>query len=241
MAPIRGLDLAASRTPRLTAVGTSRLMRLRWMVARNAATRCVLASPPRHTGRNRRTAVLRGSPRCRAGRHQQRRHGPYAMPRSVRRSDWPAGVLDALALFDGERIGDIVNRTARVDHRTDHRPVARGRGFADVRQPGRTDCKAWTLERYAPHPVAAMDQPVKLPSFWQQSWKAAVVWCRQAQILASLISVAPRRNSARHGTSWMRALSDADGAGGDGQADHAGMIAGRCKRSAPLRLYSSCC
>ena len=40
--------------------------------------------------------------------------------------------------------------------------------------------KAWTLERYALHPVAAMNDPVKLPSFWQQSWKASVVWCRQA-------------------------------------------------------------
>jgi pimeloyl-ACP methyl ester carboxylesterase len=40
--------------------------------------------------------------------------------------------------------------------------------------------KAWTLQRYTPHPVAAMNDPVKLASFWQQSWKASVIWCRQA-------------------------------------------------------------
>ena len=87
--------------------------------------------------------------------------------------------LDALALLDGERIGDIVNRTARVTTELTTGPSredAASRMFASLDGP----MKAWTLERYAPHPVAAMDQPVKLPSFWQQSWKASVVWCRQA-------------------------------------------------------------
>jgi hypothetical protein len=36
------------------------------------------------------------------------------------------------------------------------------------------------LERYTPHPVAAMQDRVKLPSFWEQKWPATVVWCRQA-------------------------------------------------------------
>jgi hypothetical protein len=42
------------------------------------------------------------------------------------------------------------------------------------------DTKAWALARYTPHPVAAMNARVKLPDFWQQAWKASVIWCKQA-------------------------------------------------------------
>jgi len=88
--------------------------------------------------------------------------------------------LDALALLDGECIGDIVNRTARVT--TDlatgpSREDAAGRMFASLDDA----TKAWALERYAPHPVAAMNDPVKLANFWQQPWNASVIYCRQAQ------------------------------------------------------------
>ncbi len=87
--------------------------------------------------------------------------------------------LDALALLDGESIPDIVKRTVRVT--TDlatgpSREDAAGRMFASLDEPTKT----WTLERYTPHPVAAMNDRVKLPSFWQQSWRASVIWCRQA-------------------------------------------------------------
>ena len=40
--------------------------------------------------------------------------------------------------------------------------------------------RAWALERYTPHPIGIYDQPVKLDSFWTQSWKASVIWCRRA-------------------------------------------------------------
>jgi pimeloyl-ACP methyl ester carboxylesterase len=88
-------------------------------------------------------------------------------------------LVDALALLDGERIGDIVNRTARVT--TDlatgpSREDAASRMFATLDDA----TKAWTLQRYTPHPVAAMNDPVRLPTFWQQSWQASVIWCRQA-------------------------------------------------------------
>lgn len=88
--------------------------------------------------------------------------------------------LDALALLDGECIGDIVNRVSRVT--TDlasgpSREDAAGRMFASLAEP----MKAWTLDRYTPHPVAAMNDRVKLPHFWQQTWQASVIWCRQAQ------------------------------------------------------------
>jgi pimeloyl-ACP methyl ester carboxylesterase len=88
-------------------------------------------------------------------------------------------LVDALALFDGECIGDIVRRTARVtaDLATGpSREDAAGRMFASLDDA----TKAWTLERYTQHPVAAMNDPVKLPHFWQQTWKASVIWCRQA-------------------------------------------------------------
>ena len=87
--------------------------------------------------------------------------------------------VDALALFDGESIGDIVNRTSRVTTELASGPSredAAGRMFASLDGP----TKAWALERYTPHPVAAMNDPVKLPTFWQQNWNASVIWCRKA-------------------------------------------------------------
>jgi pimeloyl-ACP methyl ester carboxylesterase len=86
---------------------------------------------------------------------------------------------DALALFDGECIPDIVNRPTAVttDLTTGPSPEdAASRMFASLDDA----TKAWALERHTPHPVAAMRDRVKLPNFWQQSWKASVIWCRQA-------------------------------------------------------------
>jgi pimeloyl-ACP methyl ester carboxylesterase len=86
---------------------------------------------------------------------------------------------DALALFDGERIPDIVNRASAVTTELTTGPSredAAGRMFASLEEPTKT----WALERYTPHPVAAMNDRVKLPSFWQQTWKASVIWCKQA-------------------------------------------------------------
>jgi pimeloyl-ACP methyl ester carboxylesterase len=40
--------------------------------------------------------------------------------------------------------------------------------------------RAWALERYTPHPIAAMRDPVRLESFWTQDWPATVVRCRRA-------------------------------------------------------------
>jgi pimeloyl-ACP methyl ester carboxylesterase len=86
---------------------------------------------------------------------------------------------DALALLDGEGIGDIVKRPTAVT--TDlatgpSREDAANRMFASLDDA----TKAWALERYTPHPVGAMRDPVKLPSFWQQTWQASVIWCPQA-------------------------------------------------------------
>ena len=48
-------------------------------------------------------------------------------------------LADALALLDGECIGDIVNRTSRVTTRSRQRPFTRGCVGANVRQPRRCD------------------------------------------------------------------------------------------------------
>ena len=87
--------------------------------------------------------------------------------------------VDALMLFDGECIPDIVQR--RNAETTElatgpSRADAEGRMFASLNAAD----KALALERYTPHPVAAMQDRVKLPQFWQPKWQATVVWCKQA-------------------------------------------------------------
>ena len=86
---------------------------------------------------------------------------------------------DALALFDGECIGDIVNRVNRVSSDLTTGPSredAAGRMFASLEG----DLKEWTLARYTQHPIAAMNDRVKLPNFWQQTWSASVIWWEAA-------------------------------------------------------------
>jgi pimeloyl-ACP methyl ester carboxylesterase len=91
--------------------------------------------------------------------------------------------VDALALFDGEKIRDIVIRTTATptgDGMTagPSRADAERRLFADLDPATRS----WALERYTPHPVGVSEEPVKLPSFWSQSWPGTlVIWCRRAQ------------------------------------------------------------
>lgn len=88
--------------------------------------------------------------------------------------------VDALALFDGERLGDIVTRRNPVTTELGTGPSyedARDRLFAEL-DPRTRD---WALERYTPHPVAALEQPVRLQSFWEQAWNARVIWCRGSQ------------------------------------------------------------
>ncbi len=107
-------------------------------------------------------------------------------------------LADALALFDGESIGDIVKRPTAVT--TDlttgpSREDAANRMFASLTEP----TKSWALERYTPHPVGAMRDPVKLPSFWQQKWQASVIYCKQAPNPGQAHQ---RRAAERLGASW---------------------------------------
>lgn len=88
-------------------------------------------------------------------------------------------LADALALFDGEAVSDHVKRPTAITTDLATGPSkedAANRMFVSLDGP----IKEWALARYTPHPVAAMQQPVKLSSFWQQSWKASVIWCKQS-------------------------------------------------------------
>jgi pimeloyl-ACP methyl ester carboxylesterase len=88
-------------------------------------------------------------------------------------------LADALALFNGEAVSDHVKRAGAVTDRISTGPTredAANRMFVSLDEP----TKAWALARYTPHPVAAMAAPVKLDDFWQQEWKASVIWCRRS-------------------------------------------------------------
>ena len=89
-------------------------------------------------------------------------------------------LADALALMSGESVGAIVNRPTAVTSEllpARHARMRRDRMFyISLQEP----MKSWALERYTPHPIAAMQAPVKLDRFWQLPWKASVIWCRQS-------------------------------------------------------------
>jgi pimeloyl-ACP methyl ester carboxylesterase len=88
-------------------------------------------------------------------------------------------LADALALFNGEAVSDHVKRPTAVSTALATGPSpedAANRMFISLTEP----IKSWALARYTPHPIAAMQAPVKLDSFWSQGWKASVIWCRQS-------------------------------------------------------------
>ena len=88
--------------------------------------------------------------------------------------------VDALALLPGERVDAIVKRPApnKVGDVTTgpSRTDAEGRMFKDL-EPA---VRAWALERYTLHPVAALEAPMVPTTFWDQKWAASVIRCTQA-------------------------------------------------------------
>lgn len=86
---------------------------------------------------------------------------------------------DALALFDGERIRDIVKRPAAIETPLAVGPTredAHGRLFAGLDDVTRN----WASDRVTLHPSAVFTSPVRLERFWSQSWRASVLYCSQA-------------------------------------------------------------
>jgi pimeloyl-ACP methyl ester carboxylesterase len=87
---------------------------------------------------------------------------------------------DALALFNGEKIRDIVTRPAAINNEHAIGPTredALGRMFAGMDR----KLAEWAADRITLHPVKVFTQPVKLPRFWDQGWNATVIYCPQAQ------------------------------------------------------------
>lgn len=86
---------------------------------------------------------------------------------------------DALALLNGEKIRDIVKRPAAINTDLGLGPTredAIGRLFADLDP----ETREWAADRITLHPTAVFHQPVKLTGFWQQKWKASVLYCSGA-------------------------------------------------------------
>ncbi|MDO8972933.1 alpha/beta fold hydrolase [Reyranella sp.] len=86
---------------------------------------------------------------------------------------------DALALLDGEALPDIVKRPTAVNTELGTGPSRQDfetRLFVDLEP----KVRAWALERCTPHPIAAMQAPVKLDRFWDQAWNASVIWCKRS-------------------------------------------------------------
>jgi pimeloyl-ACP methyl ester carboxylesterase len=90
--------------------------------------------------------------------------------------------VDALALLNGEKIGDIVTRSTAAAvpgglTRGPSREDAANRLFADL-EPA---VRAHALERYTAHPSGIYEQGVELDKFWSMPWQASVIWCKRAQ------------------------------------------------------------
>ena len=105
-------------------------------------------------------------------------------------------LVDALALFDGEKISDIVRSSTSVDQPGGlTRGPAPENAFADLPP----DIRPWAVARYAPHPIGIYEHAVKLASFWSQPWKASVIWCKRAQNPGEAHQ---RRSAERLHASW---------------------------------------
>jgi pimeloyl-ACP methyl ester carboxylesterase len=106
--------------------------------------------------------------------------------------------VDALALFGGERICDVVKLTAVPNGLT----TGPTRDDMELRLLAGLEAatRGWALERYTLHPIGIHDNPVKLESFWQKRWRATVIWCRRA---TNPGEAHQRRTAERLGASWL--------------------------------------
>ena len=87
--------------------------------------------------------------------------------------------VDALALFPGEKIRDIVQRPAEIETDIAVGPT-RDSMFTALRASMDDDLAGWAADRFGLHPAAVFHQPVVLDSFWEDDWDASVTYCRQA-------------------------------------------------------------
>ena len=106
--------------------------------------------------------------------------------------------IDTLALFNGEKIRDIVTRPASINTELalgPSREDAEQRLLADLEP----DLRKWTAERFTLHPQAVYNQPVVLEDFWERAWNSSVVYCSQA---VNPGEAHLRRTAERLGSRW---------------------------------------
>jgi pimeloyl-ACP methyl ester carboxylesterase len=107
--------------------------------------------------------------------------------------------VDALALLPGEKVSDIVKRSAANDvtaiSTSPTKADAESRLFKELDP----TLRAWALARITPHPLAALEAPMEPTTFWDQKWKATVIRCRQA---VNPPEHHQRRTAERLGAAW---------------------------------------
>ena len=107
--------------------------------------------------------------------------------------------VDALALLPGEKVDAIVKRAAPNEttaiSTAPTKADAESRLFRDL-DPA---LRAWALARVTPHPIAALEAPMEPTTFWDQTWKATVIRCRQA---VNPPESHQRRTAERLGAAW---------------------------------------
>ena len=112
--------------------------------------------------------------------------------------------VDALAPQPGERVTDIVQRSAGTPPmpttdltRGPTREELENRLFADLAP----ELRAWAVDRCTPHPIEASDAPGELDGFWAQEWPGTrVVRCR---LSANPPEAHQRRTAERLNAEWL--------------------------------------
>ena len=123
-------------------------------------------SPPPRSGMDRRSPRQHGQRTAERGEHPDRREGsPILAP----------AVVDVGEL----RAGTILNGRYRLEG-----PLALGPDRADLRTRSFKDIapalRDWAAERVTLHPRNCFYAPVRLDSFWTETWDADVIYCLQA-------------------------------------------------------------
>lgn len=107
--------------------------------------------------------------------------------------------VDALALLPGEKVDNIVKRSAPNETTA----ISTGPTKADAESRLFRDLdpalRAWALARVTPHPIAALEAPMEPTTFWDQKWSATVIRCRQA---VNPPESHQRRTAERLGAAW---------------------------------------
>lgn len=81
-------------------------------------------------------------------------------------------------MFDGESIRDISGSSHHSDLVTGPTRQERyDRFIQDMPE----ELAFWAADRSTQHPLGCSHAPVIMENFWNQDWKASVVWCRQAR------------------------------------------------------------